>query len=456
MSEHPQIVRKEAVAGMFYPADPKKLRQQVNEFLEIAPVNLPIPKALIAPHAGFIYSGPIAATAYAAVRPLADKINRVVLLGPAHRVYLRGIAASSADAFHTPVGNILLDRETTKHLVQEFPFVQYNDEAHHSEHCLEVHLPFLIEVLNQFDLIPLVVGDAQADMVKSVLDFLWGDDDTLVIVSSDLSHYHDYETAVDLDTKTSRFIEQLDGDKIHSDSACGRTPVAGLLQKAKQLGLCCTTVDQRNSGDTAGPRDSVVGYGSYLIYRQSDSSPEFEENHRQILLNAAHQSILQGLEKGTPLALNPEEFSAELRQQRGVFVTLKLNGQLRGCIGNLTPKRSLIEDTASSAYAAAFKDPRFEPLSKQEMDNIKIGISVLSTPSPIDFDSESSLIDQLVPGEDGLILREGSNSGTFLPSVWEQLPEPREFLFQLKHKAGLPTDYWSETIEVLRYQTESW
>ena len=258
-------IRAPAVAGMFYPEDPEELRDMVRGFLREAPADGPPPKAIIAPHAGYVYSGPIAASAYARVAAGRDRIRRVVLLGPAHRVGFRGLAASQADAFATPLGVVPVDTATVARLVADFPQVRYLDEAHALEHSLEVHLPFLQEVLDEFTLVPLVVGEAGADEVDEVLEALWDGPETLIVISSDLSHYHDYETARRLDARTSRAIEALRPQDIYYENACGRNPVNGLLKAAREHGLRVNTVDLRNSGDTAGPRDQVVGYGAYVF-----------------------------------------------------------------------------------------------------------------------------------------------------------------------------------------------
>lgn len=259
-------IRPTAVAGMFYPADRDELHQMVAGFLSQAESsNEAPPKAIIAPHAGYIYSGPVAASAYARLASLRDTIRRVVLLGPSHRVGFIGIAASGADYFHTPLGDVPLDKELLAE-VTTVPGVQPFDQAHQMEHSLEVHLPFLQEVLGDFTLLPLVVGDARPEEVAKVLRAVWGGEETLIVVSSDLSHYHDYATAQRMDRATSSAIEALNPGAIGYEDACGRTPVSGLLLVAKEKNLHAETIDLRNSGDTAGPRDQVVGYGAYLFH----------------------------------------------------------------------------------------------------------------------------------------------------------------------------------------------
>ena len=257
-------VRLPAVAGLFYPKDRTELSQMLKDLLGKAQGSDVAPKAVIAPHAGYIYSGPIAASVYAQVASARQRIRRVVLLGPAHRVPFHGIAASSASVFDTPLGAVPVDTSAVQSLLS-LPQVRVLDEAHALEHSLEVHLPFLQTVLDEFSLVPLVVGDASYQDVADVIERLWGGDETLIVISSDLSHYHDYDTARTMDRETSKAIEALEPELIDHDQACGRIPVGGLLLVARQHGLRARTLDLRNSGDTAGPRDQVVGYGAYAI-----------------------------------------------------------------------------------------------------------------------------------------------------------------------------------------------
>lgn len=257
-------IRPPAVAGMFYPEDPHELRLMIQQYIEGVESEGPVPKAIIAPHAGYIYSGPVAASAYARLIPAHDLIKRVILLGPAHRVGFRGLAASHAEKFQTPLGEIPVDVECIRKLAL-LPQVDYLDEAHTLEHSLEVQLPFLQSILDGFLLVPLLVGDANTDAVCEVLEAAWGGQETLIVISSDLSHFHDYDSAKRLDSETSRAIESLQPDMIQHENACGRNPLNGLLKAARNHALQAKTVDLRNSGDTAGPRDQVVGYGAYVF-----------------------------------------------------------------------------------------------------------------------------------------------------------------------------------------------
>lgn len=259
-------IRPPAVAGTFYPGEPSVLQSQIQELLDTAPSSQNIPKAVIAPHAGYIYSGLTAAHAYKPLLLNSHKIKRVVLLGPAHRVHVFGLAAPAVDYFSTPLGNIQIDQAAIEGVIQKYDYVQKLDRAHIAEHSLEVHLPFLQVVLDEFILIPFVVGEASTEQVGAVLNALWGGDETLIVISSDLSHFHDYATAKQLDLKTAESIESFAGEQLSYESACGRNPIKGLLNVAPQHQLSIHRLDLRNSGDTAGSKDRVVGYGSWLLY----------------------------------------------------------------------------------------------------------------------------------------------------------------------------------------------
>ena len=257
------VVREPAVAGQFYPADPDELRALVGELLgEIAPQGDVAPKALVVPHAGYVYSGAVAASAYACLARFRDTYTRVVLLGPCHRVPVAGMALSAARAFRTPLGDVPVDRDALALL--ERKGARVFEASHRYEHSLEVHLPFLQTVLGEFSVVPVVVGETPARAVASLLDTLWGGPETLIVVSSDLSHYLAYDAAREQDAATCRRIERLDTGIDHDD-ACGATPLRGLLLAAKHRGMQVTTLDLRNSGDTAGERDFVVGYGAWMF-----------------------------------------------------------------------------------------------------------------------------------------------------------------------------------------------
>ena len=545
------VVRRAAVAGQFYQNDAVNLRSTIEAYLaDVSTGFSGIPKALIAPHAGFVYSGPIAASAYATLQTIRNKINRVVLLGPCHRVAVQGLALSEADAFETPLGEIQTDIDAISQII-DLPQVQVFEATHTREHSLEVQLPFLQVMLDDFKLVPLVVGQSTPEDVAEILDILWGDEETLVVISSDLSHYLEYQNACDLDHKTCQAIENKDLLSIDKNGACGRYPIGGLLKIAKYRGMSVTTLDVRNSGDTAGPKDRVVGYGSWVFTEpekvnaepdvviaepvEANAEPElvpaepdaasqdaqrqaspirrakitlkpltkptpptprstasikltaapkpavqviaetlttnvdapkspsfdeatFEEATRQLLVEhganltlLAALSIDHGLSNNKAFTITPEDHPEILRENGACFVTLKKNGELRGCIGTPKAYRSLVDDIVKNAYQAAFADPRFPKLTSEERNEIEISLSILSPQNKMTFKDEDELMAQLRPGTDGLIIEDGNMRALFLPSVWSQLPNHNAFLNRLKTKAGMPPNYWSNNMRAWRF-----
>lgn len=267
MTIDPTRVRPAAVAGTFYPDDPAVLCALMDDcFADAVPVasGARAPKALVVPHAGFIYSGPIAASAYLCIAEAADAIRRVVLLGPSHRVPLRGLGLSTADVWSTPLGRVPIDHRSDAQLLA-LPHVATNDSAHAPEHSLEVQLPFLQRVLRDVTLVPVIVGDAEPSEVSAALDLLWGGPETVVVISTDLSHYHRYADAVRLDERTAAAIIALRADDLGDRDACGARPLRGLLHTARQRHLRIDPIDLRNSGDTAGDHERVVGYGAFAV-----------------------------------------------------------------------------------------------------------------------------------------------------------------------------------------------
>ncbi len=445
-------IREPGVAGMFYPRTADALARKVDEALAAVTVRHAAPKALIAPHAGYVYSGAIAATAYAQLAPVADRIERVVLLGPAHRYPVRGLAAHSAAAFRTPLGDVPLDRDAVARIVR-LPQVNVRDVAHEGEHSLEVHLPFLQRVLGDFALVPLVVGAATPEEVDEVLDAVWGGPETLIVISSDLSHFLGYDDARRTDLDASRKIERLDLEGLGEDQACGRYPIRGLLRRSRALDLRATTLDLRNSGDTQGRKDRVVGYGSYAF--EYAVSARIDDDLRETLREIARSAIADGAGTGTPPEIGLDGLPRPLQAMRATFVTVRQHGRLRGCIGSLVPQQPLARDVAQNAWKAAFADPRFKPVTAQEEAELDISVSILSTARRIHAAGDAALLDELRPDLDGLILVDGDRRGVFLPQVWESLPDLKTFLARLKAKAGLPEGRWPETMQAYRFTTES-
>ncbi|MGH8688859.1 MAG: AmmeMemoRadiSam system protein B [Burkholderiales bacterium] len=445
-------VRPAAVAGMFYPRDARELQRDVAEMLDgvenLAP-RFGHPKALIVPHAGFIYSGPVAARAYDELSAARGIVRRVVLLGPVHRVAVRGLALPGVDAFETPLGRVPVDAQAAG-ILRSFRQVVESPAAHAMEHSLEVQLPFLQRMLGEFELVPLAVGDAKPNEVRDVIERLWGGPETLFILSTDLSHYHAYDEARALDQSTLSRIAAFDTD-INHEEACGATPLNGLLAAARARGLSIRLLGACNSGDTAGGRDRVVGYSAFALY---EGARVGLAEAGETLLGLARASISHRLGLA-PEAPSPEG-AAWLARPGATFITLTLEDRLRGCIGSLAASRSIGLDVIENAAAAALRDPRFPPLGATEWPRCGLEVSVLSAAKPMRFADEAEMLAMLRPGEDGVILEHEGRRATFLPQVWESIPDKRAFLGELLKKAGLPADTRLARCKLSRYRVVKW
>jgi AmmeMemoRadiSam system protein B/AmmeMemoRadiSam system protein A len=444
-------VRPAAVAGMFYPGDARALAAEVDELLDgvdtSAGPRLGFPKAIVVPHAGYIYSGSMAARAYDELAPARGIVRRVVLLGPVHRVPVRGLAVPTASAFATPLGTVRIDKEAIG-AVRALRQVVASDPAHALEHSLEVQLPFLQKVLGDFSLAPFAVGDASVQEVAEVIERLWGGPETLIVVSTDLSHYHSYDEARAIDGATVRRIAGFATDIDHQE-ACGATPLNGLLHWARRRQLSLKLLGVCNSGDTAGGKDRVVGYSSFGLYEGGELSLDAAGT---ALLSIARGAIEQQL-LGRALAPNG---AAWLRQPAATFVTLTKDGALRGCIGSLQPARPLGEDVAANAVSAAMRDPRFPAITPAEWPQCRVEVSLLSAPKTLRFADQADLFGQVEAGADGLILECDGKRATFLPQVWEDLPDKSQFVAHLLRKAGLAPDTRLTRCKVWRYRVAKW
>lgn len=546
-------IRPSAVAGSFYPADRTALKQLINQQLDYGrkllqqlEPTLPVgvPRAVIVPHAGYIYSGTAAALAYALLERGRGSVTRAVIVGPTHRVAVRGVACSTAAAFETPLGTVPVDiaaeRKALGLSVNEplrsgtharpgapAPAMIVNAPTHAQEHAVEVQIPFLQTVLGpDLTIVPLNAGDATPQEVGDVLRALWGGPETVIVISSDLSHYHPHEVARALDDQTIADIAALHLP-IHPRRACGAYPINGLLDVLKgrkdmrlfELG-CSTSGDDGVVALAGQPRpamrdadEPVVGYVSFAAW---ESKPEADAlagaddlgtsgtpSHGEVLLKLARAAIRERLHIEHPtaadstasiLAANPW-----LNEPGACFVTLTEGGRLRGCIGSLVAHRSLGKDVAEHAVDAATRDPRFTPVTAAEYPLLNVEVSVLGEPEPItvnscDADSRGTgsktatlaslqsgpqtdavkrdgsnverpvrsrteLEEVLRPGKDGLILADRrGRSATFLPQVWDELPDPHDFVAHLLAKAGIRPSYdWTDSeIDCQRYEVTAY
>ena len=437
-----ESVRPPAVAGMFYPAEEAELKQTVERLIDGAEVSSSLSKksaslrALVVPHAGYPYSGPVAARGYALLKSAASarKVSRVVLLGPPHTYPLEGAATSAADYWKTPLGKVKL-------YDIGLPLAK-SEIAHKSEHCLEVQLPFLQSVLGDFEVAPVLVGEADYEELARQLFPRIGEE-TIVIASSDLSHYHPYDEAVRLDSAANTAVPSGDIKVAEDVEACGRSAILTLMHLARMKGWRGSFVAYANSGDTSGDRSQVVGYGCYAFFDGDAAKKELGAEEKKYLLALARKTISHYLEKGSSGTIDEPPFET-LMEPAATFVSLHSRGELRGCIGTLVASQPLYLSVCTNALNAAFEDDRFGPLTKEELERVKLEISVLSELKPLTFSSPSDLLEKLVPNKHGVLLERGGRSATFLPQVWEQLPEKERFLSELCAKAGLPPRAWLE------------
>ena len=525
-------VRPPAVAGQFYSARPERLAAEVDRYVAEARAAMPGRAgrggragsaevtsggvggvggvgggrvgrlvAVVAPHAGHVYSGPTAGFAYGVIDP--GQVRRVVLLGPAHYVPVDGIGLSSASAWRTPLGDVPLDAELGADLRARFDSVAPADVAHGPEHSLEVQLPFLQRVLDPgWVLVPLIVGLDLPEEIAAVIDRCAALPETLVVVSTDLSHYLDHDTAAARDARTIEAVVGRRAEEIGPHDACGRYPLRGLVLAAQANDWTVSLLDARNSGDTAGGWDRVVGYAAFAVRAPDgagagegsagdealgavdlsggsrtdagdapsasaaaggeglDAAPSAADDRRlsavdrRALLGLARQAIETGLDTGRRTRIDLADWPGPLREPGAAFVTLRSSdGELLGCIGSLQARQPLVDDIAEHAFDAAFRDPRFPPLTREWASGMVIDVSVLTAPEPFPCSSYAQLLAE-VPVGSGVTVTSGRHRATFLPAVWAQLPEPATFLAALWRKAGLQPGDWPAGTRIEVYDSE--
>ncbi|MDY0094560.1 MAG: AmmeMemoRadiSam system protein B [Candidatus Vecturithrix sp.] len=458
-------VRDTYVAGQFYPADPAALTARVQDFLHLASrIDFPGQlHALIVPHAGYIYSGPIAAYAY---KQITRPFKRIVLFASNHSAYADVDGASVPDYTHyaTPLGEVSVSPLVRTLLAQDR--IAYVPEAH-TTHIVEVQLPFLQTVLPEdFEILPVITGRMDWDDVRYFADLFdqYVDDETLFVLSTDLSHYHPYDEAVSLDTTCTRALEALDTRGVINSELCGQSAALILLEIAQKHGWQGKVLDYRNSGDTAGDKSRVVGYGAVAYYQAFERTsaaapappqqnarpplrppePLFHQEQR-LLLELARTTLVQYLHTHTIFEPDSQQFSQfpALEETRGTFVTLKKQGELRGCIGTIIGKQPLYLSVRDHVINAAVHDSRFLPVKQEELAEISLSISVLDVPRLLSVNTPEDYLERLTH-QDGILLVSGSAQATYLPQVWEQLPEPTEFLSHLCLKAGVQASCWKD------------
>ncbi len=475
-------IREPAVAGLFYPGTPSSLNELIDELLKNAPnFNISDLRAIISPHAGYVYSGPVAAYGYKQL--IGKDYKTVIILAPSHYAWVKGASVCGSEVYRTPLGDVKISPKA-RDLAQKPPFViesptrvqrpgwssessrtipSYGQDTPHTwEHSDEVQVPFLQKTLKDFELIPIIIGECNAEQAAKVLnEFI--DEKTLIVASSDLSHYLPYESAKSVDSRCIKTICSMDLSRIENEEACGKLPIAILMHIAKIRGWKPQLLDYRNSGDTAGDKKAVVGYASIaFIEKLNDAKNNAQskissltEAQRKFLLNLARNTIKAASRRESLPVVDENSLDEKLKAKTACFVTLTKDGNLRGCIGHISAIEPLYKAVIENAHAAAMYDTRFEPVKYNEVNDIEIEISILTEPKELNYNSIEDLLSKLRPGIDGVILNIGGRRSTFLPQVWEQLPDKIDFLNHLSLKAGCaPVDWRKPGTKVYIYQVE--
>lgn len=455
----PTAVRTPVVAGTFYPGDADELRASVRKHLDAAvPADVPGELiALISPHAGYVYSGPVAGYGYSLLE--GRSYTSVVVVAPSHRHWFPGISLNNHQRYRTPLGVIEIDMVLAAAISGHHEAIGYEAAAHVNEHSLEVQLPFLQAMLGDFLLVPIVMGehsernvDILAKALGAALD---GSDDVLLVASTDLSHYLSRERGGALDRTCMASIEQLDDDRLLLDlgteacSMCGGGPSAAVIRAAKLLGADTSIILKHgDSGDASHDTSSVVGYLSAAISRKVVEGDDdvVTEEEKDFLLRLARAKVEDAVNGGSRAekVLEGVSSSEHLTAERGCFVTLHKHGDLRGCIGDIIPERSLIRCVLGNAVNAALKDRRFNPVASDELDAIDVEVSVLTPPEVLEYGSPEDLLAKLEPNVHGVVLSTRIGRSTYLPQVWEQLPDKEDFLSRLCTKHGSLPDCWRD------------
>lgn len=445
-------IKHSDVAGSFYNDDKNELLTQLKFFENnnIRDYDI-LTRAVIVPHAGYMFSGQIASEGF---QYLDKNAKNVFIIAPVHRTPVNGIALLNSDEWETPLGNISINQEINKELNEKFN-CEYFDLAFDEEHSIEVQLPFIQYYMNDVKIIPVLVGSLNNKKLDDIIDFYWQDTQNVFVISTDLSHFYPSDEAKKIDSLTAEMIETQNIENFHPAQACGSSGLCSMVEFSDKNTFSLIRIDMKNSGEITGEKERVVGYGSWLLY-EGKKSEFIKKYFSDYVLDICSKSIVKGL-NNKKLDIN-ETFKnapAVLKELGASFVTLQLNNQLRGCIGSIVAHQPLIEDLSSNAYNAAFNDTRFLPLTEEEYENLDISVSLLSSPEKIYFKNEEDLLAQIKPFEDGIIIKDGIYQAVYLPSVWEQLPDKIQFLQSLKMKAGLSPDYFSERFEAYKFSTES-
>ena len=439
-------IKEPSVANTFYTGNSTELKKQLDDFSNNNGNSYEYKtRAVIVPHAGLVYSGQLA---YEGISQLDKNIKNIFIFAPSHRVPLGGLALSGYDEWKTPLGTIKVNQEINKELEEKFG-AKIFDEAYAEEHSVEIEVPAIQHLFNgEVNIIPVLVGKADPQKITDIIAEYYDNKEFGFIISSDLSHFHTDKDAQKIDGETAKMIESGSIQELRYEQACGAIGIYGLVEFANKRKFSLIRINLINSSFVSGDKSRVVGYGAWFLYEGSKNR-FIKEYYSEYLLKLCRNVILSKFNKAAFYTNHAPVFN----QLGACFVTLKKNNNLRGCIGSIIAHQPLINDIVQHAQDAAFRDPRFNPVELNEVDALTIDISVLSEPTPISFKDEQDLLEQIVPFKDGIIIKDKRYQAVYLPSVWEDLPDKTLFLNSLKMKAGLPSDYFSDTFEAYRFST---
>ena len=444
-------------AGSFFPKDPVALHHLMDGFDSALNHDLTAkvisPIAIIAPHAGYQFSGQLAAMAYASCRGQMPK--RVVVLSPSHRCAFDGIAVSKYQAYEV-AGQVLSVDSSLRDDLLKRGLVLQNNAAHSEEHGIETQLPFISRSFSGAQVLPLVIGKATAQAVAALIDHIVSivNENLLFVLSSDLSHFHSRDVAQKLDNRAASLIETGQYDRLEPKQACGYTAIVGFLASGMGRNTRVCRLAMADSFAVTQDANRVVGYGAWAFF-----APDCEvlpQKQRETILRVARQGTSMFLKAHRNPKIMLSSFVMPLRGYNPSFITFAHNERLRGCIGSLVAQAPLISDVVANSIKAATEDLRFIPLkSEKQLEKLSMKVAVLSRAIPLNFTDQDDLLSQMTPGAFGLILQFGARRATFLPMVWDSLPDRKNFLNGLKAKAGLPLNFWSKEIKVMQFWAES-
>lgn len=435
-------IKYENAAGTFYP----KAKEELNKLLDILlEQNQPDSdfktRAIIVPHAGYIFSGGLSAKCF---QYLDSEIKNIFIFAPSHYTRIFGSVKSDYNEFNTPLGSLVVNTD----IINDLDF-EINNQPFEKEHSLEVQLPFIKKLFPTAKIVPIIYGCEDYNNISKVISKYWQDRQNAFIISSDLSHFYPAKETIKIDTYTANLIENNEIRNFEAEMACGAVGICAISNFAKEKGYALIRAGLTNSSESTGDTSRTVGYGGWYLF-EGTKEEYIKKYFSDFVINLCKKSIESGLQLGNSL---PEKYPEVFSEIGASFVTLKINNNLRGCIGSIIAHRSLFNDIAKNAHSAAFSDPRFLPLRIEEFKKLDISVSLLSKPQKIEFSDEDNLLEKLVPNKDGLIIRDGNCQGVYLPDVWEQLPDKKLFLSSLKQKAGMAKDYFSENLEAFRFYT---